>query len=380
MASTINSKSAREKLKPRREPYWSRIQAGLYVGYRKPEEGDGTWIARRRADDGSKQQYHALGTFADYDQAVKATMLWANAIDAGVSAKGMNVKQACEHYVKHLTLHKGKSSASDAEGRFRRLVDSAPIGRIDLAKLRTSDVTSWLSKQVALDEDDAEDEEDLRRAKDSANRNLASLKAALNLAMKDRLVATDAGWKTVAKFRDVGRRRNAFLPLHQRIALVGACPDDLRQLVKAMLLTAARPGELANANAQHFDREQGTLALEGKTGYRVVTLSTAALAFFDECAKNKIGNAPLLATDFSQRWNKDLWKKPFREAAKVAKLPTTAVLYSLRHTAISEMIADGMDSFIVAKLAGTSTAMIDEHYGHLRHDKTRARLDAVNLL
>jgi integrase len=349
------------------------------VGYRKAEEGDGTWIARRRADDG-KQQYHALGTFADYDQAVKAAAQWANALDAGVSAKGMTVKQACEHYVKHLTLHKGKASASDAEGRFRRLVDGAPLGRIDLAKLRTSDLTSWLSQQVELDEDDAEDEEDLRRAKDSANRNLASLKAALNLAMKDRLVATDAGWKTVAKFRDVGRRRNAFLPLHQRTALVDACPGDLRQLVKAMLLTAARPGELANANAQHFDRDQGTLALEGKTGYRVVTLSTAAVTFFEECAKDKIGNAPLLATDFSQRWNKDLWKKPFREAAKVAKLPTTAVLYSLRHTAISEMIADGMDSFIVAKLAGTSTAMIDEHYGHLRHDKTRARLDAVNML
>lgn len=379
MASIINSKSAREKLKPRREPYWSRLQAGLYVGYRKAEEGDGTWIARRRADDG-KQQYHAIGTFADYDQAAKSAVRWASALDAGVSAKGMTVKQACEHYVKHLSLHKGKSSASDAEGRFRRLVDDARLGRIDLSKLRTSDVTAWLSKQIELDEDDAEDEEDLRRAKDSANRNLASLKAALNLALKDRLVATDAGWKTVSKFRDVGRRRNAFLSPPQRIALLAACPADLKLLVKAMLLTGARPGELANVSAQHFDREQGTLALEGKTGYRIVTLSTAAVAFFDECAKSKIGNAPVLETEFNQRWNKDLWKKPFRAAAKQAQLPTTAVLYSLRHTAISEMIAGGMDSFIVAKLAGTSTAMIDEHYGHLRHDKTRARLDAVAMI
>ncbi|WP_175920759.1 tyrosine-type recombinase/integrase [Burkholderia pyrrocinia] len=379
MASTINSKSAREKLKSRREPYWSRIQAGLYVGYRKPEQGSGTWIARRRADDG-KQQYHALGTFDDYDDATKAAMRWANALDAGVSAKGMTVKQACEHYVKHLTLHKGKSSASDAEGRFRRLVDDARLGRIDLSKLRTSDVTAWLSKQIEMDEDDAEDEEDVRRAKDSANRNLASLKAALNLAMKDRLVATDAGWKTVSKFKSVGRRRDAFLPPHQRKALVDACPEDLQQLVKAMLLTGARPGELANANVQHFDRDQGTLALEGKTGYRVVTLSSAAVEFFAQCAKDKIGNAPLLANAFGQRWNKDLWKKPFRSAATEAKLPSTAVLYSLRHTAISEMIAAGMDSFVVAKLAGTSTAMIDEHYGHLRHDKTRARLDAVAMI
>ncbi|MFL9904780.1 hypothetical protein [Paraburkholderia sp. RL17-337-BIB-A] len=39
---------------------------------------------------------------------------------------------------------------------------------------------AWLSTQIARGEDEAEDEDDLPRAKDSANRNLASLKAALN--------------------------------------------------------------------------------------------------------------------------------------------------------------------------------------------------------
>ncbi|CAG9244938.1 tyrosine-type recombinase/integrase [Paraburkholderia caribensis] len=379
MAFSINSKSAREKLKPRREPYWSRIRAGFFVGYRRSEEGEGTWIARRRSDEG-KQVYHALGTFSGYDEAVKAAAQWASALDAGVSSKGMTVKQACEHYVEHLALHKGAASERDAEGRFKRLVYAAKIGNVNLAKLRTSDITAWLSAQIRGDEDDAEDEEDLRRAKDSANRNLASLKAALNHAMHNRLVATDAGWKTVAKFKDVGRRRDAFLPAAQRNALLDACPEDLRRLVKAMLLTGARPGELANAAIQHFDREQGTLALEGKTGHRVVTLSSAAIAFFSECSKGRIGNAALLLPAFNERWNKDLWKKPFKAAASAAKLPPTAVMYSLRHTAISEMIAGGMDSFVVARLAGTSTAMIDAHYGHLRHDKTRARLDAVAIL
>ncbi len=102
--------------------------AGLYVGFRKPTEGEGTWIARRRNEDG-KQQYRALGTLAAYDDAVKAASEWANAIDAGVSSKGMTVKEACEHYVKHLGLHKGVSSKGDAEGRFRRLVYDAKIGK-----------------------------------------------------------------------------------------------------------------------------------------------------------------------------------------------------------------------------------------------------------
>jgi len=55
-------------------------------------------------------------------------------------------------------------------------------------------------------------------------------------------------------------------------------------------------------------------------------------------------------------------------------------MYSLRHTAISEMILAGMDSFIVAKLAGTSVAMIEANYGHLRHDVVTAKLDRVAML
>ena len=52
-------------------------------------------------------------------------------------------------------------------------------------------------------------------------------------------------------------------------------------------------------------------------------------------------------------------------------------MYTLRHVGISELIAGGVDVFLVAKLAGTSTAMIDKHYGFLRHTQTRASLDAV---
>ena len=379
MANPIESKTARDRLKPRREPYWARVEAGLFVGYRKAEQGEGTWIARRRTEEG-KQVYRTLGTFTDYDDAAKATRRWAESIDAGVSHKGMTVAQACEHYVTDLGMRKGTGSKKDAEGRFRRLVYGKKIGGIDLSALKTSHIKSWLAAQIESDEEDAEDEDDLRRAKDSANRNLASLKAALNLALNDRLVATDAGWKTVSKFGDVGRRRERFLPAEQRAKLLKACPEDLSHLVSAMLLTAARPGELASAAVQHFNWEQGTLALEGKTGYRIVTLSSSAMTFFAERARGKIGNAPLLANAYGQRWNKDLWKKPFKAAVKAAQLPPDVVMYSLRHTAISEMIAGGMDSFVVARLAGTSTEMIDKHYGHLRHDRTRAKLDAVALL
>lgn len=379
MKEQIQSKTARDKLEPRREPYFDRIRTGLYVGYRKLPQGEGSWIARRRNDDG-KQEYQKLDDCTSYDDALTATLEWASAVESGVVSKGTTVKEACENYVKHLALRKGEKSKADAEGRFKRLVYDAKIGRVQLSKLRTSDLNAWLLAQIEGGEDDAEDEDDLRRAKDSANRNLASLKAALNLALHDRLVTTDAGWKTVKKFKDVGRRRQSFLPAEQRNALVSACAPDIQQLVRAMLLTGARPGELANMSVKHFDREQGTLELQGKTGYRLVSLSTSAITFFEAQTKDKIANAPILATEFGQRWNKDSWKKPFKAAVAAAKLPSSVVMYSLRHTAISEMIAHGVDSFEAARMAGTSTEMIDKHYGHLRHDRMRAKLDAIAIL
>lgn len=389
MAFNIKSKTGRVALPSRREPYWSRIKTGLYVGYRKLKEGEGTWIVRSQNEGSNKKQYHALGTYLEdgtrdkaFDNAYKDAIAWAEAIEHGVTSKNVTVSDACKAYITHLNTHKSKASAKDAEGRFDRLVYDKPIGKVSLLKLKTADVKAWLNKQIADDDDD--DEDDIRRSKDTANRNLASLKAALNLALQDRLVATDAGWKTVASFPGVGRRRTAYLDMAQRQALIKACPDDLAALAKSMLLTGARPGELAKLTVADFNKAHGTIEFNrhdfGKTGHRIATLSTAALQFFTEQAKGKLPTAPLLSREFGDHWNKDAWKKLFKDAVKAAKLPSTVVMYTLRHVAISELIMGGMDSVFVAKLSGTSVAMIEKHYGHLRHKETRQKLDAVKMI
>lgn len=71
-------------------------------------------------------------------------------------------------------------------------------------KLNTIKFRAWRDKQVPKDDDK------VYRAKDSANRNLSSLKAALNLAHRDRLVASDDGWKTVTGFEKVANDAPCF--------------------------------------------------------------------------------------------------------------------------------------------------------------------------
>jgi integrase len=368
----LSKKSTLNALEARREPYWNRVQGvdGLYLGYRKLAVG-GTWVARWRTDE-KKQKTHSLGSGPTYDQAVNEAKEWARNLSGGVEAVDLTVGDICRGYIEWKKTDKAET-AKDAEGRFKRLVYGKPIGKVLLTKLKTKALRDWLNGQVVTDGD----EDEKRKSKDSANRNLATFKAALNHALRDRLVLTDEGWKTVTPFKDVGDRRDHFLTTEQRKKLLDACPDDLRNLVTALLLTPARPGEIASATAQDYDRLNGSLTLRGKTGERVVTLSSQAVTFFAEQAKDKIGNAPLLTRADGQEWNKDSWKRPFKAALKKAGLPGDMVVYSLRHTAISRLIQGGVDIFLIAKMAGTSVNMIEKHYGHLRHEHTRQRLDRV---
>jgi integrase len=378
MANSLDSKTKREKLIPRREPYWEPLKKGAAIGFRKLEQGEGTWVARWRDDDG-KQKYRALGNYDKYDDAASAAREWITSCEQGASPKVTTVKEACESYVAAIKAEGRKSTATDAEGRFTRLVYADSIGKLALDKLKTTHISKWMNAQI--DQDDDADEEDIRRSKDTANRNLATLKAALNQALHNRLVSTDAGWKTVRAFPKVGaRRKDAFLSLEQRKSLLDACEEDLKLLVKGLLLTGARPGELATLNACDFDKRLGSLTLRGKTGERTVAISTAASAFFTEVSQDKIGQAPMFTTSYGQRWNKDSWKKVFKTAVEKAGLSDGVVMYSLRHTAISEMILAGMDSFIVSKLAGTSVAMIESNYGHLKHTVVTAKLDQVKMI
>lgn len=213
---------------------------------------------------------------------------------------------------------------------------------ISLDKLKATDTQKWLNAQL----DDVDDEDEMRSVKAGATRNLTSLKAALNFAYKNRLVGIDAGWKPVSRFHKTGNRREYFLSLEERRELLNALPPDLRQFYEAMLLTALRPGVLAKVAARDFDKMQGTLRVpHGKVQSHVVTLSTQAAKHFECAAKGKIGNALLFTRDDGKQWEKGRWKKVFKRAVKKAGLPNGVVTYDMRHTAISEMIISGMDSF-----------------------------------
>jgi integrase len=366
----IHKAGVRKALKPRREPYWGPpLASGKYVGFRKIGAG-GSWIARARDDDG-RQRYKSLGLVTaqlDYETACKEAGRWFRDLEAGVSTDVVTVAMACREYVEDRRHEKGEATAQDADKRFERTVYGTELGRRALAKLRTNHLLQW--------------RDGLALSKPSANRTLTALKAALNLAVRRRRVSTIAAreWGDVQPFRAVGRRRDLFLDLKQRRALIAASDGALRDLLEAVMTTGARAGELVNATRSQFDARTGSMSFRGKTGPRTVPLGPQAATLFKRLARGKLPGARLLVRDDGKPWAHSDWDELVREAATKAKLPTGTCLYTLRHSFITAALTDGMATLDVARLAGTSIGMIEKHYGHLVASAARERLGQVRLL
>lgn len=369
MPYSLEKSGVRNKLVPRREPYWgAQLKAGHYVGFRKIDATRATWIARFRTEEGA-QKYKALGSAHTFESAKVAAVEWFKNLDAGVNTdEVVTVSDACRAYVAALLKGKRSNTSKDARLRFERAVYDSALGAKPLAKLRTSHLRDW--------------RDELPISESSANRMLTSIKAALNFALAHRYVAASVAieWKQVKPHKNAGKRRELFLDREQRQALIAACSGALRDLVLAATLTGARPGELVRATRSQFDARTGNMSFNGKTGARTVPISTDAVALFSRLATGKANSDLLLTRDDGQPWNPWDWAELIRAAAVAADLPTDTVMYTLRHSFITTALTAGLSTLDVARLVGSSVMMIDKHYGHLVASAARERLTKVLMI
>lgn len=366
-----------------RDPYWKELAKGRYVGYRFfTADSLGTWLARFY--DGEKYQWKALGDFAPvaeddrYQAAKKAAEEWFEHLEGGGSPKSCTVKAACEAYVAAVRAGTDKkkkprpnpeAAADDMAARYKRLVDDDEIAKIELAKLRRNHVKAWSDRLLKSD-----------GSHSSYNRNAAALRAALNFAKRCGLVASAAAWEEELKgFEDAGGKRTLYLNVDARRKLIENASDEAKPLFRAMCLQPVRPGDIPAATVGDLDVENRSLTIRGKTGERTVPLGREALEHFKACAKGKLPSAWLIARADGSQWKKEAWRDEIKLAAAGAKLPKATVAYTLRHSVITDLVKGGLDIFHVAKLAGTSVAMIEKHYGHLQHEHARKALDKLAL-
>lgn len=61
------------------------------------------------------------------------------------------------------------------------------------------------------------------------------------------------------------------------------------------------------------------------------------------------------------------------------RLPAGATAYTLRHSVITHVVHGGLDLLTVAQISGTSVAIIEKHYGHLRGEVAASVLAKLTL-
>jgi integrase len=296
-----------------------------------------------------------------------------DAFAAKPPAGPMTVREACDSYVAFLKAE--RRTGADAEQRLARHV-LPKLGDRPVADLGSEEIERVKRAMVRTNPDDPEVE---RRSKDTANRVLTSLKAALNRAFNDakNQIPSDAAWRRVVGFKDVGRAREVFLDADQSRRLINVCAGAFRNFVTAALLTGARPPhELAGLRARDFRADLGTLTVvDGKTGGRVVYLTEEAIHFFTGLAVGREPDALLVPKEDDTKWGKADHHRPMRAAVTKAKLPKGTTAYSLRHSHASAALLNGMGMQLLAENLGTSVLMIEKHYGKFSAASRRAIIE-----
>ena len=395
MATTNLSRvEARTRLKPRRDPYWQRLESGHYVGFRKMSANStGSWFGRCRDLDSGKQLQTPLGGYEHlaahqrFDAAKRDAENWFKHLSRGGKTEAITVKNACSDYVAHLLSQRGKRPADDAEMRFKRWVyGDKTLSETELSKLTRKRIEDWRTRMtmrpVKVNRDDRDVPVNRPRSAASVNRDMSSLRAALNRAHDAGFVTTDMAWRVALRpTKNADGRRDVYLDRSQRRQIIANAQGDLAIFLRSLSVLPLRPGALAALKTSNFDERLSTLLVgKDKAGKdRRIKLPAITAAFLAEQCKGKSKEAVLFARADGSAWNKDAWKKPVKAAALAAELPGTTTAYALRHSTITDLVTGGLDLLTVAQLSGTSVAMIERHYGHLRADRAAAALARLAL-
>ena len=374
----------RDRLKARREPYWQKLASGRQLGFRPSTKGrTGTWIAKLYDADSGKRAIKSLGDYPhlspsdQFTQARKDAEAWFDHLSGAGSRKAATVKEICEAYAE---------GRPDAAGRFRRRVYSDPIAKVPVMKLTKDHVRKWRQRLEAEPAVVAARKKGKRptrpRAPGSVNRDMTALRAALNAALDHGEALNDQAWRLALRpIESADGRRNIYLDRGARRALLEKLPEDARAFARALSLLPLRPGAIASLTVGEFDARRSELTIgKDKAGKaRRILLPPETATYFKEHCRSKLPAAPIFARAGGGAWNSDSWKLPIKDAVRAAKLPEAATAYTLRHSTITDLVTSGLDLLTVAKVSGTSVAMIEKHYGHLQRQRAADALAGLAL-
>ncbi len=271
------------------------------------------------------------------------------------------VKDLADNYLKrHARPHKRPNSVANDE-----------------SMLNTYVLPAWKTKKVSSIT--RRDIENLQRRLSNrpyrANRVLA-------LCSKMFSLAVDWGWiernpvRGIKKFPE--EKRTRWLKpdeLKRLIAALDKCPQQrAANVVRLLLLTGARVGEVFQMEWQHLDLETGVWTKpsahtkQKKTEH--VPLSEPAVDLLKGLKKKALKNAVYVFPGDRKGKPLDNIRRSWEWVRNEAKL-TGVRIHDLRHTYASYLVSSGLSLEIVGRLLGHTQAATTMRYAHLADDPLR---------
>lgn len=222
-----------------------------------------------------------------------------------------------------------------------------------------------------------------------ANRILQLLSSMFNLAISWNWLDKNPV-KDIKKFKE--DRRHRFLSDSEITKLIEVLNQQKSQagvnIIKLILLTGSRKGEVFSARWQDFDFESGvwikpaSLTKQNKTSY--IPLNKEALKILVEMRKNIIKDEDLKNTPEDQIISNQTYlfynpktksnivdiKKFWQKICKQAGIEN-ARIHDLRHTFASSLVNSGVGLEVIGKLVGHSNTKTTERYSHLINSTLR---------
>jgi integrase len=391
--ANLATRTARMNLPPRKRPHYRLILQGLHLGYYKGTR-TGSWSVRRfigegryeetklgTADDVADADGIAILTFGQAQERARAWFAERTLADGGHQdpLAPYTVSDALDDYDRDYVRRGGK-----AVDRLRHSINAhirPAFGSFELEKLSRAKIEGWLETlagtparlRARTGEAPRHRERDgstegVRRRRESANRVLTVLKAALNLAYQHDKVRSKSAWESVKPYRDVGASKIRYLNDEESRELVDACRIPFRYLVIGALLTGARYGELVVMRLGDFDPAAGTIHIpRSKSGKsRHIFLTEEGQRFFASIAANQRPSDLLFVRENGEAWGNSHQVRYIREACEVAGVEPAISFHILRHTYASRLAMRGVPLNVIASQLGHSdTRMTEKHYAHL---------------
>lgn len=391
--ASLETRTARARLKAAGKPYYRAIDPGLHLGYRKGQAG-GKWVMRwyvgegkyevetiTTADDSADADGVAILDFRQAQAMIRERYVERTRIAKGLPARdGPYTVRACiDEYISF--LEGNRKSAKDARWRADALI-LPTLGEVVCIELTATKLRRWLedtatnpprlrsAKDAAprYREIDDGDDEQRRKRRATANRTLTILKAAFNRAWREGKIGSDDAWRRVEPFEEADAARVRYLQIEECRRLINAAQGEFRDLLRAALLTGCRFGELAALQVRDFNPDAGTLHVRtSKSGKgRHVVLHDEGIELFKRLTAGRVGVELLLRKPDGDRWGKSNQTRPMAEACARAKIEPPANFHALRHTYASHSVMAGAPLLVVAKNLGhADTRMVEKHYGHM---------------